>query len=86
MLHSTIVTIEDPVEFVHKNKRCLINQREIETHADSFANALRAALRQGTDIILIGELRDLETTGIAIETAETGHPPVQPLLIPRKNW
>lgn len=68
-----IVTIEDPVEFVHKNKRCLINQREIKTHTNSFANALRAALRQDPDIILIGELRDLETTEIAIETAETGH-------------
>jgi len=68
-----IVTIEDPVEFVHQNKRCLINQREIKTHTESFANALRAALRQDPDIILIGELRDLETTEIAIETAETGH-------------
>ena len=68
-----IVTIEDPVEFVHKNKKCIINQREVSTHTDSFKNALRAALRQDPDIIMIGELRDLETTEIAIETAETGH-------------
>lgn len=68
-----IVTIEDPVEFVHENKKCLINHREVSTHTDSFKNALRAALRQDPDIILVGELRDLETTEIAIETAETGH-------------
>ena len=68
-----IVTIEDPVEFVHENKMCLINQREVSTHTDSFQNALRAALRQDPDIIMVGELRDLETTEIAIETAETGH-------------
>ncbi|MBT8330059.1 MAG: type IV pilus twitching motility protein PilT [Desulfofustis sp.] len=68
-----IVTIEDPVEFVHQNNRCLINQREVKTHTDSFQKALRAALRQDPDIILVGELRDLETTEIAIETAETGH-------------
>ena len=68
-----IVTIEDPVEFVHENKKCLINHREITTHTDSFKNALRAALRQDPDIIMVGELRDLETTEIAIETAETGH-------------
>jgi len=68
-----IVTIEDPVEFVHENKKCLINQREVNTHTESFRNALRAALRQDPDIIMVGELRDLETTEIAIETAETGH-------------
>lgn len=68
-----IVTIEDPVEFVHGNNRCLINQREVNTHTDSFKKALRAALRQDPDIIMVGELRDLETTEIAIETAETGH-------------
>jgi twitching motility protein PilT len=68
-----IVTIEDPVEFVHQNNKCLINQREVRTHTDSFQKALRAALRQDPDIILVGELRDLETTEIAIETAETGH-------------
>ena len=68
-----IVTIEDPVEFVHQNNKCLINQREVKTHTDSFQKALRAALRQDPDIVLVGELRDLETTEIAIETAETGH-------------
>ncbi len=68
-----IITIEDPIEFVHENKRCLINQREVRTHTDSFKDALRAALREDPDIILVGELRDLETIAIAIETAETGH-------------
>jgi twitching motility protein PilT len=68
-----IITIEDPIEFVHKNIRCLINQREVHTHTQSFANALRAALREDPDIVLVGEMRDLETTRIAIETAETGH-------------
>ena len=68
-----IITIEDPIEFVHQNRSCLINQREIRTHTDSFRDALRAALREDPDIILVGELRDLETVAIAIETAETGH-------------
>ena len=68
-----IITIEDPVEFVHENQRCLINQREIGSHTDSFRDALRAALREDPDIILVGEMRDLETIAIAIETAETGH-------------
>lgn len=68
-----IITIEDPIEFVHENKRCLINQREVRTHTGSFKDALRAALREDPDIILVGELRDLETIAIAIETAETGH-------------
>jgi twitching motility protein PilT len=68
-----IITVEDPVEFLHENKRCLINQREIGTHTESFASALRAALREDPDIVLVGEMRDLETTMIAIETAETGH-------------
>ncbi|MGA9752134.1 MAG: type IV pilus twitching motility protein PilT [Acidobacteriota bacterium] len=68
-----IVTIEDPVEFVHKNKRCLINQREVGTHTQSFKRALRATLREDPDIVLVGEMRDLETVAIAIETAETGH-------------
>ena len=68
-----ILTIEDPIEFVHKQKRCLINQREVHKHTGSFARALRAALREDPDIILIGEMRDLETVEIAIETAETGH-------------
>ncbi len=68
-----IITIEDPVEFVHESKRCLVNQREIHTHTASFSTALRAALREDPDIVLVGEMRDLETTHIAIETAETGH-------------
>jgi len=68
-----IITIEDPIEFVHPNKRCLVNQREVVTHTHSFKKALRAALREDPDIVLVGELRDLETIEIAIETAETGH-------------
>ena len=68
-----IITIEDPIEFVHQNQKCLINQREVRTHTGSFKAALRAALREDPDIILVGELRDLETVAIAIETAETGH-------------
>jgi twitching motility protein PilT len=68
-----IITIEDPVEFVHTNIRCLINQREVGAHTKSFKNALRAALREDPDIVLVGEMRDLETIAIAIETAETGH-------------
>jgi twitching motility protein PilT len=68
-----IITIEDPIEFVHQNKRCLINQREVGTHTAGFKEALRAAMREDPDIMLVGELRDLETVAIAIETAETGH-------------
>ncbi|MEO0325803.1 MAG: type IV pilus twitching motility protein PilT, partial [Myxococcota bacterium] len=68
-----IITIEDPIEFVHPNKRCLVNQREIGTHTEGFKAALRAALREDPDIVLVGEMRDLETISIAIETAETGH-------------
>jgi twitching motility protein PilT len=68
-----IITIEDPIEFVHENQKCLINQREVRTHTGSFKAALRAALREDPDIVLVGELRDLETVAIAIETAETGH-------------
>ncbi|NUM55230.1 MAG: type IV pilus twitching motility protein PilT [Candidatus Hydrogenedentes bacterium] len=68
-----IITIEDPIEFVHPNKSCLINQREVHNHTKSFKAALRAALREDPDIVLVGEMRDLETTHIAIETAETGH-------------
>src|SRR5206468_6174381 len=71
--HDHIITIEDPIEFVHDNKACLINQREVHTHTDGFKQALRAALREDPDIILVGEMRDLETVAIAIETAETGH-------------
>jgi twitching motility protein PilT len=68
-----IITIEDPIEFVHPNRRCLVNQREIGVHTGSFKHALRAALREDPDIVLVGEMRDLETIAIAIETAETGH-------------
>jgi twitching motility protein PilT len=68
-----IITIEDPLEFVHENKRCLINQRQVGEHTESFKHALRAALREDPDIVLVGEMRDLETVAIAIETAETGH-------------
>ncbi len=68
-----IITIEDPIEFVHRDQLCLINQREIHRHTESFASALRAALRQDPDVILVGEMRDLETIQIAIEMAETGH-------------
>jgi twitching motility protein PilT len=68
-----IITIEDPIEFVHENKRCLVHQREVYHHTGSFKRALRAALREDPDVVLVGELRDLETMAIAIETAETGH-------------
>jgi twitching motility protein PilT len=68
-----IVTIEDPIEFVHENKKCVITQRQVGLHTDSFKSALRAALREDPDIVLVGEMRDLETIAIAIETAETGH-------------
>ena len=68
-----IITIEDPIEFVHDNKKCLVNQREVHVHTRSFKDALRAALREDPDIVLVGEMRDLETIAIAVETAETGH-------------
>jgi twitching motility protein PilT len=68
-----IITIEDPIEFVHVNQQSLINQREVGSHTDSFHNALRAALREDPDIILVGEMRDLETISLAITAAETGH-------------
>jgi twitching motility protein PilT len=68
-----VLTIEDPIEFVHPNKKCIITQRQVGVHTGSFKSALRAALREDPDIILVGELRDLETVAIAIETAETGH-------------
>ena len=68
-----IITIEDPLEFVHENKQCLVNQREVGSHTESFKSALRAALREDPDVVLVGEMRDLETVAIAIETAETGH-------------
>lgn len=68
-----IITIEDPIEFVHENQRCLISQREVASHTKSFSTALRAALREDPDIILVGEMRDLETISLAITAAETGH-------------
>jgi twitching motility protein PilT len=68
-----IITIEDPIEFVHKSQKCLVHQREVGRHTESFKRALRAALRENPDVILVGEMRDLETIAIAIETAETGH-------------
>ena len=68
-----IITIEDPIEFVHQSKKCLVTQRQVGVHTRSFKHALRAALREDPDIILVGEMRDLETVSIAIETAETGH-------------
>jgi twitching motility protein PilT len=68
-----IITIEDPVEFVHPNRRCLVHQREVGVHTTSFKQALRAALREDPDVVLVGEMRDLETISIALETAETGH-------------
>jgi twitching motility protein PilT len=68
-----ILTVEDPIEFVHQNKGCLINQREISSHTESFASALRAALREDPDVILVGEMRDLETIELAMTAAETGH-------------
>ncbi len=68
-----ILTIEDPVEFVHKSKSCVVNHREVGTHTQSFSAALRAALREDPDIILVGEMRDLETISLATEAASTGH-------------
>ena len=68
-----IITIEDPIEFVHQNKECIVNQREVGLHTASFSSALRGALREDPDIILVGELRDLETISLAIEAASTGH-------------
>jgi twitching motility protein PilT len=68
-----ILTIEDPVEFVHQSKKCLVNQRELGPHTHSFGNALRAALREDPDAILVGEMRDLETIQLALTAAETGH-------------
>lgn len=68
-----IITVEDPIEFVHQNVKSLINQREVGTHTKSFANALKSALREDPDIMLVGELRDLETISLALTAAETGH-------------
>ncbi|HVO95893.1 MAG TPA: type IV pilus twitching motility protein PilT, partial [Terriglobales bacterium] len=68
-----ILTVEDPIEFVHQSKKCLVNQRELGPHTESFSNALRSALREDPDIILVGEMRDLETIQLALTAAETGH-------------
>jgi twitching motility protein PilT len=72
-LKGHIITIEDPIEFVHTSKNCLINQRELGAHTHSFANSLRSALREDPDVILVGEMRDLETISLALTAAETGH-------------
>jgi twitching motility protein PilT len=71
--HDHIITIEDPIEFVHSHKNCLVNQREVHSDTKSFSNALRAALREDPDVVLIGEMRDLETIEAALRIAETGH-------------
>src|SRR5216110_1506236 len=71
--HGHVLTVEDPIEFVHESKKCLINQREVGPHTLSFANALRAALREDPDYVLVGEMRDLETIRLALTAAETGH-------------
>jgi len=73
-VYGHILTVEDPIEFVHESKRCLINQREVGPHTQSFNNALKSALREDPDIILVGELRDLETIRLALTAAEAGHP------------
>jgi twitching motility protein PilT len=71
--HDHILTIEDPIEYIHQHKNCLVNQREVHSDTGSFTNALRAALREDPDIVLIGEMRDLETVEAALKIAETGH-------------
>lgn len=71
--HGHILTVEDPIEFVHESKKSLINQRELGPHTQSFANALKSALREDPDVILVGEMRDLETIRLALTAAETGH-------------
>lgn len=71
--HEHMITVEDPIEYLHSHKSCIVNQREVHSDTHSFANALRAALRQDPDIVLIGEMRDLETTETALRIAETGH-------------
>ncbi len=71
--HEHIITVEDPIEYLHSHKGCIVNQREVHADTHNFANALRAALRQDPDVVLIGEMRDLETTETALRIAETGH-------------
>jgi len=92
-LKGHIITIEDPIEFVHTSKNCLINQRELGAHTHSFANSLRSALREDADVILVGEMRDLETISLALTAAETGHLVFAtlhtnnaPKTIDRVNW
>ena len=68
-----IMTIEDPIEFLHRHKKCIVNQREVGADTTSFAEALKGALRQDPDVILVGEMRDIETIGTALTAAETGH-------------
>ena len=68
-----VITIEDPIEYVHRGVNCLINQREVGRHTRSFAVALRAALREDPDVIMVGEMRDLKTMSLALTAAETGH-------------
>src|SRR5690606_18859026 len=68
-----ILTIEDPIEFLHRPQRCMVQQRELGLHTHSFHNALRSALRESPDVILVGEMRDLETISLALTAAETGH-------------
>jgi twitching motility protein PilT len=72
-LYGHVLTIEDPIEFVHESRKCVINQREVGPHTLSFSNALRSALREDPDVVLVGELRDLETIRLALTAAETGH-------------
>ena len=71
--HEHMLTVEDPIEFIHAHKKCLVNQREVHSDTHSFGNALRAALREDPDVVLIGEMRDLETIESALRIAETGH-------------
>src|ERR687895_11656 len=71
--HEHILTIEDPIEFLHKHKKCIVNQRELGADAQSFSLGLKAALREDPDVILVGEMRDLETISTALTAAETGH-------------
>ena len=71
--HGHILTVEDPIEFVHRSKKCLVNQREVHRHTHGFGEALRSALREDPDVILVGEMRDLETIRLALTAAETGH-------------
>ena len=71
--HDHILTIEDPIEYIHHHKNCLVNQREVHSDTNSFSQALRAALREDPDVVLIGEMRDLETVEAALKIAETGH-------------